>query len=60
MQLQSPQNLIDDYTGQLQGRITIPAIAGFGLTPSCEVVLGKNTSLGEFYCTISGYTIAAN
>lgn len=60
MQLQSPQNLIDDYTGQLQGRITIPAIAGFGLTPSCEVVLGKNSSLGEFYCTISGYTIAAN
>ncbi len=60
MQLQSPQNLIDDYTGQLQGRITIPAIAGFGLTPSCEVVLGKNSSLGEFYCTISGYTITAN
>jgi hypothetical protein len=60
MQLQSPQNLIDNYTGQLQGRITIPAIAGFGLTPSCEVVLGKNSSAGEFYCTINGYTVAAN
>jgi hypothetical protein len=60
MQLQSPQNLIDNYTGQLQGRITIPANAGLGLTPNCEVVLGKNSTVGEFYCTINGYTVAAN
>ena len=60
MQLQSPQDLIDNYTGQLQGRITIPAIPGFGLTPSCGVDLGRNASVGEFYCTINGYTIAAN
>jgi hypothetical protein len=60
MQLQSPQGFNDNYTGQLQGRITIPAVADFGLTPACGIVLGKNSSAGQFNCTISGYTIPAN
>jgi hypothetical protein len=60
MERQSPQAFIDDYNGQLQGRITFPAISGFGLTPSCSVTLGADSSAGEFTCTISGYTIPAN
>jgi len=60
MQLQSPAGFLDNYTGQLQGRITIAAIPGYGLTPRCGVALGQNSNFGEFYCTISGYTIPAS
>jgi hypothetical protein len=60
MQRQSPFGGVDSYAGQLQGRITIPAITSDGLTPSCGVALGQNSSFGELFCAISGYTIPAN
>jgi hypothetical protein len=60
MERQSTQGFLDNFNGQLQGRITLPTISSFGLTPSCEVTLGQNSNFGEFYCTISGYTIPAN
>jgi len=59
MQFQT-RSSVDTYAGQLQGRITIPAISDNGLTPTCGVGLGQSTSVGEFFCTISGYTIPAN
>jgi hypothetical protein len=61
MEHQSPSGFIDNYTGQLQGRIFIPAVNGSsGITPTCTVDLGIDSSLGAFNCTISGYTIPAN
>jgi hypothetical protein len=61
MQLQAPQFGIDDYTGQLQGRITVPSIGpSYGIPVSCIVQLGQNSSYGEMYCTVSGYMIPAN
>ena len=52
----------DNYTGQLQGRLTIPPVGSAEMTPICQVSLGgSGGSFGALmYCTMSGYTIPAN
>ena len=51
---------IDNYVGQLQGRLSYPTVGNSGLTPTCTVLLNTGSSAGEMFCVISGYTIPAN
>ncbi len=60
MQSQATFAGIDNYTGQLQGRLTLPAVGSSEMTPTCTALLNTGSSTGGIYCTVSGYTIPAN